>query len=196
MIAGALFYYQFHSWRNRLLTRIRRLRQPKYLAGAIVGGIYFYFYLFRGLRGDTGRPGNHATSSGDERLAANAGGAGVHVHDFDGVDSAPLAGGPGVYRSRDCLPLSGTHQPKNIDPFQTAEIADGHFVQCAVDDFDRARLGRRPSAHSCVGMVGGVLRFEPSRAGQLLRPDHADGSRDFNLETACAHSWHGVDGCG
>jgi hypothetical protein len=49
MIAGALFYYQFHSWRNRLLTRIRRLRQPKYLAGAIVGGIYFYFYLFRGF---------------------------------------------------------------------------------------------------------------------------------------------------
>jgi hypothetical protein len=41
MIAGALFYYQFHSWRNRLLARIRRLRQPKYLAGAIVGGRYF-----------------------------------------------------------------------------------------------------------------------------------------------------------
>jgi hypothetical protein len=49
MIAGALFYYQFHSWRNRLLTRVRRLRQPKYLAGAIVGGLYFYFYLFRGF---------------------------------------------------------------------------------------------------------------------------------------------------
>jgi ABC-2 type transport system permease protein len=49
MIAGALFYYQFHSWRNRLLARIRRLRQPKYLAGAIVGGLYFYFYLFRGF---------------------------------------------------------------------------------------------------------------------------------------------------
>jgi ABC-2 type transport system permease protein len=49
MIAGALFYYQFHSWRNRLAARIRRLRQPKYLAGAIVGGLYFYFYLFRGF---------------------------------------------------------------------------------------------------------------------------------------------------
>jgi ABC-2 type transport system permease protein len=54
MIAGALFYYQFHSWRNRLLARIRRLRQPKYLAGAIVGGFYFYFYLFRGFT-----PGRH-----------------------------------------------------------------------------------------------------------------------------------------
>ncbi len=49
MIAGALFYYQFHSWRNRLLTRLQRLRQPKYLAGAIVGGLYFYFYLIRGF---------------------------------------------------------------------------------------------------------------------------------------------------
>ncbi len=49
MIAGALFYYQFHSWRNRLLSRLRRLRQPKYFFGAIVGGLYFYFYLFRGF---------------------------------------------------------------------------------------------------------------------------------------------------
>jgi ABC-2 type transport system permease protein len=49
MIAGALFYYQFNSWRNRLQMRIRRLKQPKYLAGAIVGGLYFYFYFFRGL---------------------------------------------------------------------------------------------------------------------------------------------------
>jgi ABC-2 type transport system permease protein len=49
MIGGALLYYQFHSWWNRLQTRIRRLRQPKYLFGAIVGGLYFYFYLFRGL---------------------------------------------------------------------------------------------------------------------------------------------------
>ena len=49
MIASALFYYQYHSWRNRLMARIRRLRQPKYLGGAIVGGLYFYFYLFRGF---------------------------------------------------------------------------------------------------------------------------------------------------
>jgi hypothetical protein len=46
---GALLYYQYHSWWNRLATRLRRLRQPKYLFGAIVGGLYFYFYIFRGL---------------------------------------------------------------------------------------------------------------------------------------------------
>jgi hypothetical protein len=46
---GALFFYQYHSWLNRLLARVRRLRQPKYLFGAIVGGLYLYFYLFRGF---------------------------------------------------------------------------------------------------------------------------------------------------
>jgi hypothetical protein len=46
MIA-ALFYLQYHSTRNRLVTRFKRLKQPKYLFGAIVGGLYFYFYFFR-----------------------------------------------------------------------------------------------------------------------------------------------------
>ena len=50
MIAGALFYCQYHSWLNRLAARVRRLRQPKYLAGAVVGGLYVYFYLFHGFR--------------------------------------------------------------------------------------------------------------------------------------------------
>jgi hypothetical protein len=45
MIA-ALAYLQFYSVKNRLITRIKRLRQPKYLFGAIVGGIYFYWYAF------------------------------------------------------------------------------------------------------------------------------------------------------
>jgi hypothetical protein len=55
MIAGALFYYQFHSLKNRLLTRVKRLRQPKYLVGAVVGALYFYYYFFRGLaRGRSG----------------------------------------------------------------------------------------------------------------------------------------------
>jgi len=46
MIA-ALLYLQCHSFRNRLVSRFKRLKQPKYLIGAIVGGIYFYFYFFR-----------------------------------------------------------------------------------------------------------------------------------------------------
>ena len=50
MIA-ALFYLQYHSTRNRLVTRLKRLKQPKYLFGAIVGGLYLYFYFFRYLFG-------------------------------------------------------------------------------------------------------------------------------------------------
>jgi hypothetical protein len=55
MIARALFYYQFHSVKNRLVTRVKRLRKPSYLVGAIVGGLYFYYYLLRAfLRGGGG----------------------------------------------------------------------------------------------------------------------------------------------
>jgi hypothetical protein len=54
MIA-ALCYLQYHSARNRLVTRFKRLKQPKYLVGAIAGGLYFYFYFFRYLLAG-GRP--------------------------------------------------------------------------------------------------------------------------------------------
>ncbi|MGH7969746.1 MAG: putative ABC exporter domain-containing protein, partial [Limisphaerales bacterium] len=53
----ALFYLQYHSIKNRLLMRLRRLKQPKYLAGGIVGALYFYFYFFRYL---FGMHGSHA----------------------------------------------------------------------------------------------------------------------------------------
>jgi len=46
MIA-ALLYLQYHTVRNRLVSRFKRLKQPKYLVGAIVGGLYFYFYFFQ-----------------------------------------------------------------------------------------------------------------------------------------------------
>jgi hypothetical protein len=46
---SALFYLQYHSFRNRLVSRFKRLKQPKYLIGAIVGGLYFYWYFFRSL---------------------------------------------------------------------------------------------------------------------------------------------------
>lgn len=55
---SALLYLQFHSVFNRLATRFKRLKQPKYLVGGIVGGIYFYFYFFRYVFGIGGtRPG-------------------------------------------------------------------------------------------------------------------------------------------
>ncbi len=48
MIA-ALFYLLIQSSRNRLVTRFKRLKKPKYLFGALAGGLYFYFYFFRFL---------------------------------------------------------------------------------------------------------------------------------------------------
>jgi ABC-2 type transport system permease protein len=62
MIA-ALFYLQWQSFRNRLVTRFKRLKQPKYLVGAVVGGLYLYWYFYRVLLGGGRRtPGNFAIS--------------------------------------------------------------------------------------------------------------------------------------
>jgi Putative ABC exporter len=46
---SALLYLQYHSITNRLVLRLKRLKQPKYLVGAVVGGLYFYWYFFRML---------------------------------------------------------------------------------------------------------------------------------------------------
>lgn len=46
MILQAFCFYTYHSWKNALATRLRRLRQPKYLFGAIVGLLYLYFFIF------------------------------------------------------------------------------------------------------------------------------------------------------
>jgi len=54
-MVSALIYLQFHSMKNRLAMRLKRLKQPKYLIGAIVGGLYFYWYFFRFLFAPRGR---------------------------------------------------------------------------------------------------------------------------------------------
>ena len=45
----ALIYLVSRSLVNAIAFRLRRLKQPKYLAGALFGALYFYFYLFRFL---------------------------------------------------------------------------------------------------------------------------------------------------
>ena len=66
---SALFYLQFLSLKNRLLMRVRRLKQPKYLAGGIVGGLYFYFYFFRYLLGVGKSPGTLPLGGSAETIA-------------------------------------------------------------------------------------------------------------------------------
>ncbi|TZF89201.1 putative ABC exporter domain-containing protein [Cognatilysobacter lacus] len=53
-VVGALAYLQWNSLRGRILQRVRRLRQPKYLFGAIAGLGYMYFFVFRHLIGGHG----------------------------------------------------------------------------------------------------------------------------------------------
>lgn len=65
MIA-ALLYLQFHTVKNRLTMRFKRLKQPKYLFGALVGGLYFYWYVFRVLLGP------HRHVSGDSPIATTS----------------------------------------------------------------------------------------------------------------------------
>lgn len=55
---GAFAYLVGLSFWNQTLARLRRLKQPKYLVGAVVGAGWFYFYFFRfAFRG---RPSNGA----------------------------------------------------------------------------------------------------------------------------------------
>jgi len=48
---GALLYLRLTSLKNITLSRLRRLKQPKYFLGAAVGVAYFYFMLFRRFSG-------------------------------------------------------------------------------------------------------------------------------------------------
>lgn len=47
---SALFFLRLTIIKNGLVTRIKRLKQPKYLFGGIAGILYFYFLIFRQFR--------------------------------------------------------------------------------------------------------------------------------------------------
>ena len=57
-MVGAFFYLTICSMRNRLRVRLARLREPRYAAGLIVGGLYLYNFGVRNLFRSTpsGRP--------------------------------------------------------------------------------------------------------------------------------------------
>ena len=57
---SACLYQQAMSIRNAVVQRVLRLKQPKYLAGAVAGICYFYFFVFRNAfreRAHRGGPG-------------------------------------------------------------------------------------------------------------------------------------------
>ena len=68
---GALVYLRLTSFKNWVIARAKRLRQPKYLLGAIVGCAYFYFFFFRGFGpGPTAHSRNPAAAQAWEVTAA------------------------------------------------------------------------------------------------------------------------------
>jgi hypothetical protein len=60
---GALLYLRLTSLRNLVAYRVRRLKQPRYLIGAVVGSAYLYFFLLRRAR-VSGIPGAARESAG------------------------------------------------------------------------------------------------------------------------------------
>lgn len=56
-MVAAFGYLQFNSLVNNLKQRVRRLRQPKYLFGFIVGAAYLYFFMVRRLFHASAAPG-------------------------------------------------------------------------------------------------------------------------------------------
>lgn len=76
-MTGALLFLQYHSLKNRSLMRLKRLKKPKYLVGAIVGALYFYFYFFRYLFGLPSRKHGMAfiSQAGNAALFENIGAA-------------------------------------------------------------------------------------------------------------------------
>ena len=56
-VVGALFYLRMTSFKNGLRSRLVRLRQPKYLLGAVVGIAYLYFVFVSRARSRRGAAG-------------------------------------------------------------------------------------------------------------------------------------------
>jgi hypothetical protein len=56
-IAGALLYVRLTTAKGWLTSRLRRLKQPKYLVGAVVGIAYIYFFFIRNIGRNVGQDG-------------------------------------------------------------------------------------------------------------------------------------------
>lgn len=68
-MVSALLYLRLTSLKNSLLSRLKRLRQPKYLFGGIAGAAYFWFFFFRHLGGPVHRAPPSALAGMPEGLS-------------------------------------------------------------------------------------------------------------------------------
>ena len=84
---NALLYLRLTSLKNWLRMRLLRPKQPKYLVGAIVGGLYFWFFFFRrmgnpagtGARRQALQQATHAISAAGVVVPDNLAGLGVAI---------------------------------------------------------------------------------------------------------------------
>ena len=81
-MVGASLYILVRSTRNRIAVRLRRLREPRYLLGAVIAAAYLYFAVYRPRRavGGRGRRGGGVPSGVAAlvgRFGAPLGGAAV-----------------------------------------------------------------------------------------------------------------------
>lgn len=71
---GALLYLRFTSFKNWLRGRLRRLRQPKYAIGAVVGAAYVYYFFIYRFTGGSRMPKvpKHVMVNGQDHVVAMA----------------------------------------------------------------------------------------------------------------------------
>jgi hypothetical protein len=78
-MSGAFFYLTVCSIRNRLRKRLRRLREPRYLIGSVVGVLYLYYFVFHGAFRRRGAMGSTGTSAASATAVLAHYAAEVHV---------------------------------------------------------------------------------------------------------------------
>ena len=187
-VISALLYLQYHSIRNRTVMRIKRLKQPKYLVGGIVGGLYFYWYFFRTFFGTPTRGQAVTLLASPENLALfeSIGRlflltilllAWIIPHQRAALD---------LYRGRGRVSFSRAHQPPGLDPFQAAALADRDPVHHLAADAGDQPV-RRQRVDSRGGLVADLLHLEPAFPGFLLCADDAAGPRHHQLAAAAGH---------
>ena len=190
---NALFYLRIVSLKNLAVSRFLRLKQPKYLIGAVVGAAYIYFLVFRRMR-----PGPAAGRAGlarhvpDRAAAAGRGTRGVVA---DGVRRAVLAvaesaRGPRVQRGRDRVPVPRADRPQNADslPVDQYPAPDSVHVADLGVGLEPLGLSSRRRVDSYSRLVAAAFDARSPRRWLVVRHHAAARSRRHLAASPPAHA--------
>jgi len=149
---GASLYIIVCSARNRLRMRLRRLREPRYLAGAVVGAAYLYFSVF----------GRFRSARSDRARAARAQRRGGPLADVPGIAAAaPVLGG---------MALLAAAAVSWVAPFDSGllEFSEAETQFLLTAPITRRQLLLHRLLRSQIGMLFGAVIFGitvPSSSG-------------------------------